>query len=55
MFTGVLAGIVNTLGHTKCVSLKNQQCMNQTILVNLHCNEYIEGLHYYPFAFNLDR
>lgn len=45
VITGVLPSIVNTLGHTKCVSLNNQQCMNQTILVNLHHNEYIEGLH----------
>ena len=54
-FTGVLASIANTAGHTKYVSLNNQQCMNQTILVNLHHNEFIEGLHYYHFTFNLDR
>ena len=26
--------------NTKCVSLSNQKCMIQTILINLHPNEY---------------
>ena len=29
--------------------------MTQLTLINLHPNEYIERLHYYPFAVNLDR
>ena len=33
----------------------NQKCTNQPTLINLHPNEYIQGLHYYPFAINLDR
>ena len=33
----------------------NQQCMAQPTFINLHPNEYIQGLFYYPFAVNLDR
>ena len=29
--------------------------MIQYTLINLHCNEYSQGLRYYPFAVNLDR
>ena len=29
--------------------------MIQPTLINLHRNEYTQGLHYYPFAVNLDR
>ena len=29
--------------------------MTQPTLLNLHPNEYIEGLHYYPFAVDLVR
>ena len=29
--------------------------MTQSTLINLHLNEYIEQLHYYPFPVNLDR
>ena len=29
--------------------------MIQLTLINLHPNEYIQGLCYYPFAVNLDR
>ena len=36
--------------HAKCVSLSNQKCMIQPTLINLHPNEYMEALHYYPFA-----
>ena len=54
-FSGFLASIVNTPGHTKCLSWNNQQCMTQLTLINLHPNEYIEWLRYYTFAVNLDR
>ena len=54
-FSRSLARIVNAPYHIKCVSLNSQQCMNQPTLINLHPNEYIEGLRYYPFSFNLDR
>ena len=37
------------------MSLNYQQYMTQTTIMNLHPNEYIEGLRYYPFAVNLDR
>ena len=29
--------------------------MTQPTLINLHPNVYTQGLHYYPFAVNLDR
>ena len=29
--------------------------MNQLTLINLHPNKCSQGLHYYPFAINLDR
>ena len=29
--------------------------MTQLTVINLNPNEYTEGLHYYPFAVNLDR
>ena len=37
------------------ISLDNQQWMIQLTLINLHPNEYTQGLRYYPFALNLDR
>ena len=39
----------------KCVSPNDQQCMIQITLINFYPNEYIQGLHSYPFAVNLDR
>ena len=38
-----------------CVSLSNQNCMIQPILINLHPNEYNLGFQYYSFAVKLDR
>ena len=29
--------------------------MTQPILINLHSNEYSQGIHYYPFVVKLDR
>ena len=29
--------------------------MNQPTIINLHPNEYSQGLHYHQFAVNLDR
>ena len=61
VFTGLLcfslssSCIANTSDHIKCISSNNQQCMAQLTLMNLHSNEYIEGLCYYPFAVNLDK
>ena len=54
-FSRSFASIVNASVHKKCISFNNQQCMTQPTLINLHPNEYIEGLLYYPSAFNLDR
>ena len=55
MFIGLLTSIVNGSNHTKCVSLSNQKCMIQPTLINLHPNEYIQDLLYYPFVVKLDR
>ena len=37
------------------VSLSNQNCMTQPILINLHSNRSSQEIHYYPFAVNLER
>ena len=37
---GLLTGLVNASNHIKCVTLSNQKCMTQPILINLHPNEY---------------
>ena len=55
MFIRLLTGLVNASNHTKCVSLSNQKCANQSTLINLDPNEYNQELHYYPFAIKLDR
>ena len=55
MFIGLLTSIVNASNHTKYASLNNQHCMIQPTFTNLHPNEYTQRLHYFPFAFNLDR
>ena len=55
IFVMLLASIVSTSNHTKCVLLGNQKCMIQPTLINLHPNKYSQELHYYPFAVNLNR
>ena len=55
IFIGLVTSIVNASDHTKCVSSSNQKCTTQPTLINLHPNQYTQGLHYYPFAVNLDR
>ena len=55
MFIRLLTNIVITLSHTKCVSLSNQERKTQPTLINWHPDEYIQGLHYYLVAVNLDR
>ena len=47
IFTGLEAGLVNGSNHTKCMSLSHQKCMTQPTLINLHPNEYSQGLQYY--------
>ena len=39
IFIGLLTGIVNGSNHAKCISLRNQKCIFQSTLVNLHPNE----------------
>ena len=53
-FSGSLTSVVNIPGHTKCISVNNQQCTTKPTLSNVRPNESIEGLHCYPFAVNLD-
>ena len=47
--------IVNSSNHTKYVSLSNQKYNLQPTLINLHPNEYSQGLNYYPCAIKLDK
>ena len=37
------------------MSLSNQKCKIQPTLINLHTNKCSQELHYYPFAFKLNR
>ena len=55
IFIGLLTGLGNESNHTKCVLLRNQKCMIQPTLINLHPNEYSHEFHYYQFAVDLDR
>ena len=43
------------LNNTKCVPLKNQKCMIQAILIDLHPKEYSQEFHYYRLVVKLDR
>ena len=49
-----MTGLDNASNQTKCASLSNQKCETQPILINLHPNEYSQGLHYCPFIVKLD-
>ena len=42
MFIVLLSNIANGSNHTKYISLSNQKCMVQPILINLHPNKYSE-------------
>ena len=55
MFIVLLASIVNSSNHTKCVSLSNQKCDIQPTLINLHPSECNQQLHYYSFVAKLDK
>ena len=55
MFIRIITDIVSASNHAKCVSLNNKKCMTQPTVINLHPNEYSQGLYYYLFAVNLDR
>ena len=50
IFMGLLISIVNASNPTKCVSLRNQKCMVQPTLINLHPNEYSQEFRYYSFC-----
>ena len=50
-----MASVVSASNYTKYVSLRNQLLEIQPTLITLHCNEYSQKLHYYPFAVKLDR
>ena len=52
---GLLTGLVNGSNHTNSILLSKKKCMTQTILINLHPNEYSQEFHYYAFAVKLDR
>ena len=46
---------VNGSNYTKCMSLRNQKCMIQPTLINLHPNEWSQEFHYNSFTVKLDR
>ena len=50
-----LISTTNASHYTKCISLNKQPCMTQPTLINLHPNEYTQGLRYYSFPVNLDK
>ena len=55
IFIGLLISRANAFNDTKCVSVRNQKCMTEPSLVNLHPNRYGQEFHFYPFANKLDR
>ena len=55
IFIRLLTRLANECNHTKCVLLRNQKCLNQPTLINLHPNEYSQKFHCYSFAVKLDR
>ena len=55
MFMRLLISIVNASNQTECVSLSDQKCIIQPILIYLHPDKYNHELHYYPFEIKLDR
>ena len=50
MYIVLLARIVHTFSHIKCVSLNNQKCEIQPFFINLHPNKYNQEFHHYPFT-----
>ena len=55
IFIVILTSMVNASNYTKCISLSNQKSEIQPTLITLYLNEYIQELHYYPFAVKLDK
>ena len=54
MLSGLL-GFGESLASTVNPSEHNQQCMIEPIIINLHPNEYTQGLSHYSYVVNLDR
>ena len=50
--SGLLASVVSTSSHKKCLSVNNPKCLTESNTISLHPNEYTKRLHYYPFAIN---
>ena len=55
IFIRLFSSIVNASNHTKCISSSNKKFEIQPTLIDLHPNEYILELHYYPFSVKIDR
>ena len=54
-FIGLWASIINVSNHMKYMSIKNQQCMTHSTLINLHATEYGQEICYYLFLVNFER
>ena len=55
IFIGLLVVLADRSNYTKCVSLSNQKCEIQPILINLNFNEYTQEFHCHSFSIKLDR
>ena len=44
IFIGLITGIVNASNHTKYLTFSDQKHLTQSTLINLHPNEYSQGL-----------
>ena len=52
IFIRLFTGLVNGSNQTNCISLSNQNCMTQPILINLHPDEYSQVFHHYHLQLN---
>ena len=55
IFSGYLASILKAPVHITYISINNQQFMTQPTPINLHPNEYCQGLRKFLLAVNLHR
>ena len=55
IFIGLLVGLADRSNYAKCVSLSNQKCEIQPILINLNFNEYSQEFHCHSCSVKLDR
>ena len=55
IFIALLTGLVNGTDHTKCVSLINQKCKIQPLIINLNSNKCSQEFHYYLFSVKLKK